>query len=208
MYIPSHFEVKDRAKIDEVITANSFAQLVSRDGDSLFASHLPFLYYPEKGTHGVLASHMARANRHWQLFAQGGESLVVFNGPHAYISPSWYVTTEGMVPTWNYITVHVYGRAQLVATDDELGRILDETVAKNEAGFPMPWTPNLPPDLKAKFMKAIVGFEIEITRIEGKFKLGQNRTREDREKMMRSLEAGGDPDSVRLAEFMRREFQD
>ncbi len=97
MYIPSAFEIKDPDKIGEIISANNFAILVSKDGDSLFASHLPFLYKPDLGTNGKLLSHMAKANRHWQLFKTTEEALVIFNGPHAYISPTWYVT-EVAVP--------------------------------------------------------------------------------------------------------------
>ena len=126
---------------------------------------------------------MARANRHWQLFHEKEEALVIFNGPHAYISPNWYVA-EVAVPTWNYVTVHVYGIPKIMETDAELGAVLDETVKKHEAGLPNPWTPHLPDELKAKLHQAIVGFRIEITRIEAKFKLGQNRSKEDQEKML------------------------
>jgi transcriptional regulator len=201
MYIPSAFEVKDPAKIGEVIASNSFAILVSRDGDSFFASHLPFLYKPEQGEKGKLISHMARANRHWQLFQEKEEALVIFNGPHAYISPNWYVA-EVAVPTWNYVTVHVHGFPKIMKTDAELDAVLDETVKKHESGLPNPWTPNLPVEQKAKLRQAIVGFEMEITRIEAKFKLGQNRSKEDQEKMIQTLQASGDAESVRLAKVM------
>jgi transcriptional regulator len=204
MYIPSAFEIKDPAKIAEVISTHSFATLISQDGDSLFASHLPFLYEPQNGARGKLVSHMAKANRHWQLFSEK-ETLVIFNGPHTYISPSWYISAVA-VPTWNYVTIHVYGIPKLMGTDAELNDMLNETVAQNEASLPHPWTPHLPEEMKAKLHQAIVGFEIEITRIEAKFKLGQNRSREDRDKMVRTLQASGDADSMRLAEFMEREF--
>jgi transcriptional regulator len=204
MYIPSAFETTDAGKIAEVISSNSFATLVSQDGDSLFASHLPFLHQPEIGAKGKLVSHMAKANRHWQLFSERKESLVIFNGPHAYISPNWYVA-EVAVPTWNYVTVHVHGIPRIMTTEAELDAVLAQTVAKHESGLPNPWTPHLPEELKAKLNQAIVGFEIEITRIEGKFKLGQNRSREDQEKMLQTLQASGDAESIRLAKFMANE---
>jgi transcriptional regulator len=203
MYIPSAFEMKDPAEIAEAISADGFATVVSQDGDSLFASHLPFLYKPGQGVNGKLVSHMARANNHWRLFGAKREVLVIFNGPHAYISPNWYVSPVA-VPTWNYVTVHVYGIPRIMASDAELDAVLNETVEKYESGFISPWTPNLPADLKAKLHQAIVGFEIEITRIEAKFKLGQNRSNEDQAKMIQALENSGNAEAVRLAALMRR----
>jgi transcriptional regulator len=205
MYIPPAFEMKDPVKIGEVIRANSFGILISKDGDSLFASHLPFLYHPESGAAGKLKCHMARANRHWRLFEQGGESLAIFNGPHAYISPTMYAA-EFAVPTWNYVTIHVYGMPRVTETEAELRAILDETLREHEAGRAQPWRPNLPAEMEAKLHGAIVGFEMEITRVEGKFKLGQNRSPEDQRKMIRLLRESGDAVSVRLGEFMEREF--
>jgi len=208
MYIPPAFAMTDPVKIAEVISSHSFGMLVSRDGDSLFASHLPFLYQPGSGVHGRLTSHMAKANRHWELFNESEEALIIFNGPHAYISPNWY-TTEVAVPTWNYVTVHVYGKARLLKSEAELDAILEETVTKHEAKMPSPWsTERIPRGLTTKLHQAIVGFEIEITRVEGKFKLGQNRSKEDRAKMLSALQDATDADSLALARVMEREFKD
>jgi transcriptional regulator len=201
MYIPTAFQVNDPNKISELISSSSFATLISRDGDSLFASHLPFLHKPDRGVRGILVSHMAKANRHWQLFGENEEALVIFHGPHAYISPTSYVS-EVAVPTWNYVTVHVYGFPKLMTTEAELDAVLNETVEKHESDLPSPWTPNLPVEMKAKLNQAIVGFEIEITRIEAKYKLGQNRSKEDRKKMMQVLQASGDAESLRLAKLI------
>ena len=207
MYIPSAFAMNDPAKIAEVIFAHNFGIMVSKDDGSLFASHLPFLYKPHLGGNGRLVSHLAKANRHWQLFKQDEEALVIFNGPHAYISPNWYAN-EVAVPTWNYITVHVYGKPRLMESEAELNAVLEETVAKHESGLPDPWaTSRLPEDLKSKLHQAIVGFEIEITRVEGKFKLGQNRSKEDQEKMVGVLQKATDTESLQLARFMEREFR-
>jgi transcriptional regulator len=208
MYIPSAFAVTDPAKIAEVISTNGFGLLISSGDGSPFASHLPFIHHPERGPNGVLLSHMARANRHWQLFHANEEALVIFNGPHAYISPSYYVT-EVAVPTWNYVTVHVYGKTRLMETEAELRQVLDETVAKYESARPEPWsTAKLPAEMENKLHQMIVGFEIEITRIEGKFKLGQNRSLEDREKMLHALQAASDVDSQQLARFVEQTLTD
>jgi transcriptional regulator len=207
MYIPSAFAITDPVKIAEVISAHSFGMMISKDGDSLFASHLPFLYQPESGPHGLLRSHMAKANRHWKLFNEQEEALVIFNGPHSYISPNWY-TTQVAVPTWNYVTVHAYGKARILTSDADLTAILVETVDKHESGLPEPWTTShVPTEMEAKLHLALVGFEVEITRIEGKFKLGQNRSQEDREKMLSVLQASGDSESRALAEYMERELK-
>jgi transcriptional regulator len=202
MYIPEAFAISDPAKLADVMAQHSFALLVSRDGNSSFASHLPFLFHAQQGKQGTLLSHMARANRHWQLFTPDEEVLVIFQGPHAYISPNWYASTVA-VPTWNYATVHAYGKVRLLETDAELDAVLDETVSKHESGFTQPWVPQLPNDMKAKLRQAIVGFKIEVTRLEGKFKLGQNRSREDQEKMLASLAAQPDADSKALADFIK-----
>jgi transcriptional regulator len=204
MYIPPAFELKDPARIAETISSYSFGILISKDGDSLFASHLPFLYQAQP-EHGKLISHLARANRHWRLFDSGAESLVIFQGPHAYISPTSYVA-DVAVPTWNYVTLHVYGIPRLVATKQEVKTIVNETVEKHEAGRAQPWIPSLPEEMESKLLEAIVGFEMKITRVEGKFKLGQNRTPEDQQKMIRSLLDSGDAESVRLGEFMEKEY--
>jgi transcriptional regulator len=206
VYIPPAFKVTDSAKLEEVITSNSFGTLISRDGDSVFASHLPFLYRPQQGANGKLLCHMARANRHWKLFNETDEVLAIFYGPHAYISPSWYVA-HAAVPTWNYVTVHVYGRARLLEAEKDINEVLNQTVEKHEATMPQPWTPNLPEEMRVKLQQAIVAFEIEITRIEGKFKLGQNRSPEDREKMLNALKTSDEPESNRLAQVMEREFK-
>jgi transcriptional regulator len=206
MYIPAAFAVSDPARLAEIISHYSFALLVSRDGNSSFASHLPFLYHAQEGKLGTLVSHMARANPHWKLFTPDEEVLVIFQGPHAYISPSWYVSTAA-VPTWNYVTVHAYGKVQLLESGAELDAVLAETVQKHESGFAQPWNQRLPEDMHAKLRQAIIGFKIEITRLEGKFKLGQNRPQEDQDKMLANLQAQPDAEAKALADFITRNRQ-
>jgi transcriptional regulator len=196
MYLPAHFTETDSARIDAVIRANSFATLITFDGTRPFASHLPFLLRDVPGSRRVLIGHMARANPQWQHFKANSEVLVAFTGPHAYISPSWYKTPR-MVPTWNYVAVHVYGVPRIV-DGAELENILQATIAEYESTQPTPWTDMLPADYKAGLMKAIVGFEIEITRTEGKFKLSQNRAPEDVAGAIAALDRSGTKPSVNL----------
>ena len=143
---------------------------------------------------------MARANEQWKQLANGGEVLCIFHGPHAYISPSWY-EEQHTVPTWNYAAVHVYGKPSLV-DDATLEQIVFDTTAKFESAMPQPWKIPLSEKEIAAMLKAIVGFKIDIGRVEAKFKLGQNRSREDQEKMLRNLQSAPDDESRALAKFI------
>jgi transcriptional regulator len=148
----------------------------------------------------VLRSHMARANEQWKQFASGDEVLCVFHGPHAYISPSWY-EQQHTVPTWNYAVVHVYGKPSIV-DEAALKQIVLDTTTKYESSMPQPWKIPLSEKEIGQMLKAIVGFKIDLERVEAKFKLGQNRSREDREKMLRNLQSGSDDESRALAKFI------
>lgn len=198
MYIPSLNRIEDREAINAFIHANGFGTLITHAGEKIVASHLPVLF-DEKAN--VLRSHMARANEQWKQFAASNELLCIFHGPHAYISPSWY-EDQHTVPTWNYAVVHVYGRPALVG-EVALKEIVFDTVAKFESSMPMPWKIPLSEQEIAGMLKAIVGFKIEITRVEAKFKLGQNRSPEDQEEMLRHLQAAPDEESRALAKFIR-----
>lgn len=199
MYIPPHFAVSDRNSLYEFIEAHSFAILVSQHGEEPFATHLPFLLRRDEAPHGTLIGHMAKANPHWQ-FADGKPVLVVFAGPHAYISPSWY-EAENVVPTWNYVAVHVYGTLHTLHEPDALTGILNDSLAEFEVPE-SPWKFDPSSDFAAKLRKQIVGFRIDITRMEGKWKLNQNHPRERREKVIRALRARGDSDSLAIADLM------
>lgn len=199
MYIPIHFEVTDRERLFPVIREFSFATVVTNDGRAPFASHLPILL-DEEGEPRLLG-HMARANPQWKHF-ENGEVLVIFQGPHGYISPSWYEGKK-VVPTWNYVTVHAYGTAKII-DGDALTKLIDQTVASYESGRPKPWKAELPAEFKESLMKAIVGFEIPIGRMEGKFKLGQNRSAADLQGAVEGLRESGDPLDAQLADWMAR----
>jgi transcriptional regulator len=204
MYIPSAFRVEDASKLTAFIQSHSFATLVSHDGSAPFASHLPVLFHPNAGNLGSLRSHMARANPQWRHFAPGGEVLAIFHGPHSYISPSWY-QTEIAVPTWNYATVHAYGVPTVIGEHERVVSLLRETVSAYESSFERPWPGNLPDEYRDKMMQNIVAFEIPISRIEGKFKLGQNRSAADTQGVFEALSRSEDADSRALAKMMLAE---
>jgi transcriptional regulator len=199
MYTPPFNRVEDREKIHGFIHAYGFATVVSNTG-KVCASHLPVLLDESADGLGRLRSHMARANEQWKQFDSAREVLCIFHGPHAYISPSWYVM-QHTVPTWNYAAVHVYGLPTIVDSA-ELKKIVYDTTEKYESSMPKPWAIPLSEHEVDAMLKAIVGFKIEITRVEAKFKLGQNRSPEDQEKMLNALAAAPDFASRELAEFM------
>ena len=143
---------------------------------------------------------MARANEQWKQFASDHEVLCVFSGPHAYISPSWY-EQQHTVPTWNYAVVHVYGKPSLV-DETQLKQIVLDTTAKYESSMPQPWKIPFSEKEIDQMLKAIVGFKIDIVCVEAKSKLGQNRSREDQEKMLRNLQSAPDDESRALAKFI------
>jgi transcriptional regulator len=180
-----------------------FATLISRAAGELVATHLPLLLDPQRGPYGMLLGHMARANGQWQELSMGETALAIFQGPHAYVSPSWYATRPA-VPTWNYMVVHAYGVPRLVEEEAELCRILDATVRLYESDLPEPWSLGaLPPEYLRKMLAGIVGFEIPIDRLEGKQKLSQNRSPEDQRGVIEHLEAAGDGISRAVARRMR-----
>lgn len=204
MHIPTAFRVDDPHKLTALIQHYSFATLITHDGRAPFASHLPMLFRPEASPHGTLVSHMARGNPQWQHFVDGHEVLAIFHGPHGYISPSWYETTPA-VPTWNYAAVHAYGVPAIISDHDRVVALLEETVTFYEAALAQPWSGDLPSDFRDKLLHGIVAFEIPITRLEGKFKLSQNRPAADIHGVCRALSQAGDAESQALAEMMRAE---
>ena len=148
----------------------------------------------------MLIGHMARGNPQWRSLANGQTVLGIFQGPHAYISPAWY-SSPG-VPTWNYAVAHVYGKAKLVEEDGALWGILERLVDFHESGNLNPWKPELSPEVRVRLLGAIVGFEIEVTEIQGKFKLSQNRSREDQRGVVAQLAQADSDSATALAELM------
>jgi transcriptional regulator len=156
----------------------------------------------DAGEHGTLVGHMARANRQWQDFGEAGEALVIFQGDHGYVSPSWY-ETHPSVPTWNYLAVHAYGFPRLIEDAERVRETLRALVTRYEAGFDEPWPMDLPDDYLRKMIGGIVVFEIPLTRLEGKFKLSQNRPVADRRRVIATLAASADPTQRALAAAMQ-----
>lgn len=201
MYIPPAFRIQDKGKLAAFLRAHSFATLITQEGDAPFASHLPMLFRPDAGLHGTLVAHMARANPQWRHFADGREVLAVFHGPHTYISPTWYVTTPA-VPTWNYAVVHAYGMPRIIDDRMRIESLLQETITFYESGLEKPWNGELPADYLDQMIRGIVAFEMPLTRIEGKFKLNQNRSEADVASVLRVLSESPNPDDRAVAKLM------
>ena len=200
MYIPAHFRETDLDRIAELIERNAFGMLVTAPDGSPFVSHLPFIFERSAADNGKLFCHMARANPQWQHCSSGGNVLAVFQGPHAYVSPSWYAS-EG-VPTWNYAVVHLRGKARLIESEPELWALVERLTHIYEDNRSSPWRPDPAADGHRKMLKAIVGLEIQVTDIEAKFKLSQNRSLQDRQNVIQALAQSVKQMEVDLANLM------
>ncbi len=181
MYIPASFAVDKSAEIEKFINNNAFGQLTSVHRGRLFATHMPFIYDTK---HKRLLGHFASQNPQHQDLA-GQEVMVSFSGPHAYISPTWYASPG--VPTWNYQVVHVYGQSQVFNDPKRLKQTVDQLAGIYEANQSNPWQPDYPD----RMLKAIVGIEINITDIQAKFKLSQNRSKQDQQQVVEHLKRTG-----------------
>jgi transcriptional regulator len=204
MYIPAAFLETNYEKLFDVIEQHSFGLLVSEIDGAPFASHLPLLVDRTIAPHGCLIGHMARANPQWEQ-ADGQTVLAVFAGPHAYISPTWY-ESENVVPTWNYVAVHAYGTFRAIHEPENVLKIVSQYVDFFEAALPDPWKFDALGEYAQKMGGAIVGFKIEISRLEGKWKLNQNHPRERRDKVVRALHTSSDEGSRAIADLMQQQL--
>jgi transcriptional regulator len=206
MYLPASFRQDDLAALHRQILDCRLATVVSQGPSGLTASHLPLLLEPDEGQYGTLYGHFARANPHWRDLAGGAEALVVFAGPEAYVSPSWYPAKAEhgkVVPTWNYIAVHAQGRAELFDDAERLLQLVSRLSQRHEAGRPQPWAVNdAPRDYIDGMLRAIVGFALPIERLQGKWKLGQNRSAADQAGVREGLAASFDSRDRELAARM------
>lgn len=203
MYVPKHFCEDDVAVLQTLMRDYSFATLVSTQENGVpTATPLPFVFEPEPAPYGTLSAHLALGNPQWRTFAADREVLVIFQGPHAYISPSWY-EVELSVPTWNHATVHAYGRPRIIEDQAELYTHLKTLIAQHEAQFAQPWLFQLPTDYVERMMKGTVGVSIEITRLEGKFKLSQNRSLTDQQHVIEALRTAQDSVTCAVATLMQ-----
>ena len=204
MYNPKFNQLSDRGILIEAMQSYSFAVLfgpLHGNGaeHAATATHLPLVVKDER-EHGLIQGHFARANRHWQALA-GSETLVVFSGPHGYVSPSLYVE-ELSVPTWNYVAVHAYGTLELVEDDAGKESLLKDLIAVHEPAYLDRWSA-MPDGYRRTMLAGIMGFRIPISRIEGKFKLSQNRPPDER-RNVHDAQATGSPDEQEMARWMER----
>jgi transcriptional regulator len=206
MYQPPHFREDRLAVQHALIRAHPLGLLITAGPAGLQANQVPVLIDSDASENGTLRAHLARANPQLQELASAGECLVVFQGPQRYITPSWYATkleTGKVVPTWNYITVHAWGRPQVIDDAAWLRKQVGELTASNENARSAPWAvDDAPADFIASQLRAIVGIEIPITRIEGKWKVSQNRPAADREGVIAGLR--GEADDVMAAHVAER----
>ncbi|MEB0135832.1 FMN-binding negative transcriptional regulator [Actimicrobium sp. CCC2.4] len=200
MYVPKHFCEDDPALLLEVMQRYAFATLVSTVDGKPFATHVPVLARQVDGALQI-DGHVARANPHWQALQDDPTALVIFQGPHTYISPTLYVG-QNRVPTWNYIAVHASGTAVIEHDSDAKLALLAALVQHTEPGY-QPQFDQLDSGLRTGLLKAIVGFTIRVDQLEGKFKLGQHRLAEDQPGMQAWHEAGGDNERA-IARWMQR----
>jgi transcriptional regulator len=202
VYIPEFNRQEDRSTILTFMRANPFAILITTADGVPFATHLPLLI-DETGDQIVVQGHMARANAHWKSMKDSEESLVIFHGPHAYISPSLYESRKS-VPTWNYAAVHVYGEPTLFSDEEGLRATLHRMIDTFESSYMAQWS-ELSEQYQSRMMKHIVGFEIKVKRLEAKFKLSQNRTKGEQARVIQCLNQSKDSNVSGVAELMQQE---
>jgi len=203
MYTPQAFAVTDKAEIDDLLRRTPFGSLITHGPTGLFASQLPFMHDAEDG---LLSGHLARANPHRDAAADA-EAMIIFQGAHAYVSPNWYPSKAEhgrVVPTWNYETVHVYGRIRWRDDADWLRANVTALTERFEAGQPKPWAvTDAPAKLIQGLIRGIVGVEFRIERIEAKRKLSQNRSEADRQGVIAGLSAGRSDQDRAVARAMQ-----
>ena len=202
LYLPDAFAPAERAAAARLLHDHPFATLVTPASPEPWLSHVPLLFQPSCEPHGTLIGHVARANPHWRHLA-GAESIAVFHGPHAYVSPSWYGEPAATVPTWNYAIVHAHGAVDVIDDPLESRRILEALVHRFEAHRERPWELAMPESRVETLVGAIVAFRMRIRRLDAKFKLSQNRTREDRARVIAALEAEQHAEAEATARWMR-----
>ena len=199
MYTPDFFRVENRATSVHVMQDYPLATLVSRRETEIEASPVPVLYQANAGA-GQLRFHLARANPQVQALTEGQRVLLMFHGPHAYVSPSWYRSAG--VPTWNYIAIHCYGCARVMDDPEALWQLLQQQTQQHERGLTLPWVPQLPEAQRRTLLEKIVGFELDIETLEAKYKLSQNRSPSDRAGVIQGLQARGGDNNLQMARWI------
>ena len=206
MYCPAAFRQDDLPSLHAQIHASGLAIVTSSGAQGLQASHLPLLLEPGEGEFGTLYGHFARANGHWRDLAAGAEALVVFSGADAYVHPGWYPAKAEhgkVVPTWNYVAVHAWGQAEVFDEPERLLKLVSRLSERHEQGRPQPWAvSDAPRDYIDSMLRAIVGFALPIRRLEGKWKLSQNRSSNDQASVRTGLATSNNPRDHELAARM------
>ncbi len=206
MYIPKHFEEPRLDVMHALIRTHPLATVVTLSSSGLDANHIPLHLSEEVSPFGVLRGHVARANPLWHGLAKDGEVLAVFHGPDAYISPSWYATKQEsgkVVPTWNYVAVHAYGTLRVVDDAAWIRARLEELTAQKEAALPTPWAvADAPHEFTEKLIESIVGIEISIARLLGKWKVSQNQPPHNQASVIQGLNASTQSDAAAMARLV------
>lgn len=203
MYTPAHFAVTDTPMLHAVIRRHPLGLLITHHGGEMHTTHLPFLLNSESGTYGCLEAHLARANPHCEALLAGAASMVVFRGPDAYVSPRWYRDPSRNVPTWNYVAVHAHGTPRTVEEPQRSLQMISRLTDEHEAYFKNPWKVDEARDYADKLVSQVLAFELDISRLEGKFKLSQNRAPPDRKGVMQALAENHRDEAAEMLEMMQ-----
>lgn len=208
MYVPPHFEETRLEVLHELIRARPLATVVTLSADGINANHVPLHLCEEPGRFGALRGHVARSNPMWADRVEEVEALAIFQGAHGYISPSWYPTKREhgkVVPTWNYAVVHAYGPLRVIDDPVWLRGLLEALVSRHEASSIAPWSiSDAPPEFVERMIESIVGFEIVISRLNGKWKASQNQPAENRAGVVEALKQRGDATALEMAQLVKR----
>lgn len=208
MYLPSHFEESRPEALHDLMRQHPLATLVALTSEGLTANHIPLHLDVSSGPPGILSGHVARANPLWREAGEGTAVLAIFHGPQAYVSPSWYPSkaeSGKVVPTWNYAVVHAHGRLSVRDDASWLRAQMEVLTSGQESAFPHPWhVADAPADYIEHMIRATVGIEIAITRLEGKWKTSQNQSAQNRAGVTAGLTGRGDEDALAMAEWVRK----
>lgn len=202
MYVPKHFQENDVETLAGYMRSAPFATLITSVDGVPFATHLPVSFAPTNGELGTISGHLSRGNDHWKALQEGVESLVVFNGPNAFISANW-MNSANALPTWNYAAVHAYGQAQIIVDEDRYMPLLQKLNDEQETEATGSWTPaKMDQAVLNGMLKGIVPFEIPVRRLEGKRKMSQNKSEDIQRAVIDGLRTAGDPASLAVADDM------
>jgi transcriptional regulator len=210
MFRPDHFRVEDIAQMHALMRARPLATLVTGGPAGLYATHMPTVLKAE-GDNGTVEFHLSRGNPHWKELAETAEALMIFQGPDGYITPNWYPSkaeTQKVVPTWNYAAVHAYGRPEMMQDVEMLRRHVTDLTDQQEKTEAQPWAVTDAPERYIEVMlRGIVGFRFSIARLEGKWKMSQNREMQDRGGVVKGLGERGAADDREIAEIIARDIK-